>query len=688
MKKILFPLLLTISQILWAQSDCGSALPACGNSQISYTPTGPGQILEDLGGCLSSDEHYSVWYTFTAATAGTLTFEIVPNGNADYDWAVYGPNKPCGNLGAPIRCSYDAPPSNNGLYNTGLSLTAANLTDPAGGTGYCRYLDVLPGQTYYLVVDNFSQNANGFVLTWGGTAILSNPFNQQLQPNPFIAPGPNQDGEVVICTNPAQFDFSTLTDGIINGNPNFHVSYHLSNNDALTGNNPIIGMVNVNTAATYIYAIYFTDPNNPNNGVLSKCKQFGTITFDQRAITTMDAVLTECSSNDVGVASYDLTTANVNNDPAVVKKYYASMAELNAGIEIANPFLYTSAEGEVFVKATSPFGCTSIAKITLKFHPLAIKNDQTMKMCHLENLPSNGIFNLTQANVTGTAGIVKKYYPSPTDAVNETNEILNPTAYNAPNGVVFVKLITNQGCYNIAKITLEVTPPDPSPILKDQVICTEKTTTLDAGPGYLEYLWSTGETTPSISNVGVGDYWVKLTKDGCETLQKVKILPVDVPSITNVEIGNGTLAVTVYGGKAPYKYSLDNITWQDSNVFTAVPRGVTKIYVKDESNCEPIITEVTVPNIINLITPNDDGVNDVVDYSALSMKDDLTFTVFDRYGSVLHQANKNNNYQWDGKLGGRKLSTGTYWYVITWKEKDANKTPIKFSGWIMVKNRD
>ena len=683
MRKIFLLTLFWCSQYIFAQSDCTTAIAVCGNTNISYTPSGSGNVQETLGGCLSSNEHFSVWYKFTAATAGTLTFEIVPNGNADYDWAVYGPNVNCTNLGQPIRCSYDAPPP----QNTGLSLTATNLTDPAGGTGYCRYLDVLPGETYYLIVDNFTANNNGFVLTWGGTATLSNPFNQQLQPNPFIAPGQNQNGEVIICTDPATFDFSTLTAGIVNGNPNFNVSYHLTNNDALSGNNPIIGTVNVNTTATYIYAIYYTDPNNPNS-ILSKCKQFGTVKFIQKAIQTQDVILTECSNNDSGVAVYNLTNANVIADPTVTKKYFASMADLTAGNEIANPFVYTSAEGTAYVLATSPFGCTSIAKITLKFHPLAVKTDQELKQCHLEAQPTNGIFNLAQANVTGTPGIIKKYYPSPTDAVNGTNEILNPTVYNAPSGFVFVKLTTAQGCYNIAKITLKVEAPVPSPLLKDQEICTEKTTTLDAGPGYLAYEWSTGATTPSITNVGVGDYWVRLTKDGCETLQKVKITPVKTPTITNIEIGNGTFTVTVYGGKAPYKYSIDNIVWQDSNTFTGVPRGMVKVYVKDENNCEPLITEITVPNLVNLITPNDDGVNDVIDYSALAMKGDLTFTVYDRYGGIIHQANQNNNYKWDGKLGGRKLSTGTYWYVMTWKENDTNKTPVKFSGWILVKNRD
>lgn len=36
--------------------------------------------------------------------------------------------------------------------------------------------------------------------------------------------------------------------------------------------------------------------------------------------------------------------------------------------------------------------------------------------------------------------------------------------------------------------------------------------------------------------------------------------------------------------------------------------------LRDFFNCEPL--EVTIPNIINVIAPNGDGVNDVFDYSA------------------------------------------------------------------------
>ncbi|MFP3594954.1 gliding motility-associated C-terminal domain-containing protein, partial [Chryseobacterium sp. SIMBA_038] len=72
----------------------------------SYTPNGHGDTLETIGGCLSS-EKFSVWYSFTIAAGGTLTFEIVPNdlGN-DYDFAVFGPNKTCATRGTPLRGSY------------------------------------------------------------------------------------------------------------------------------------------------------------------------------------------------------------------------------------------------------------------------------------------------------------------------------------------------------------------------------------------------------------------------------------------------------------------------------------------------------------------------------------------------------------------------------------------------------
>lgn len=702
MKKLLLIIFFGISQTFFAQADCATALAVCGNSNITYSPTGYGNIKElvNSGTCLdATGEHNSIWYKITIATGGTLTFDLVPNNpDADYDWAIFGPNVTCGALGAPVRCN--AATVIGPGPSTGLNMTST-ITNALGGslTPYCKYMDVLPGQTYYLFIDNWVSSTSSttapFSLTWGGTATLASPFTDPtIQPHPFNPPGipaanPADPREVVICENPTLFDFSTLSAGIINGNPNFSVSYHTSQNDALTGNNPITVPTIVNTTSTYYYSISYTDPTNPNSP-LNKCKQIGVFKFKDGKITSKNAILTQCNNNNAGTAVFDLTTADLIADPTVIKKYYNSLSDLNAGInEITNPLAFTSAEGTIFVKVISTFGCSSISQITLKFYPVVVVNDMTVRSCSLETNPSTASFNLTGVSVSTPPFAGKKYYPSATDAANQTNEITTPAAYIAPSGVVYVRVFNAQGCYNIAKITLVVIPPVYSSILKDKIICVEDKTTLDAGPGFNGYEWSTGATTQTITNVGVGTYWVKLKTGDCTVVQNVKVYPSEQPVVSSIDISNTTVTVFVIGGTAPYRYSLDNINWQDSNVFNNMKRGDATIFVKDSYDCDPIHIGIVVPNLVNVITPNGDGYNDVIDYSSLATKKNLVMNIFDRYGNMIFKMDKSTGYKWDGTVGGGlRVPTGNYWYSVSWNENDKMSTPIKYSGWIVVKNRD
>jgi gliding motility-associated-like protein len=330
-------------------------------------------------------------------------------------------------------------------------------------------------------------------------------------------------------------------------------------------------------------------------------------------------------------------------------------------------------------------------QVTLTFtvSELPVVTDATLRTCFLEANTATGQFDLTIAPVTGQGGVTKKYYPSTTDAVNGTNEILTPDNYIAPNGVAYVKVTNGNGCYRIAKVTLIVFPPTTSSVLTEKVICIEDKTTLDAGPNFDGYQWSTGATTQSISDVTVGTYWVRLKTGDCWTTQTVKVYPAQQPVISSVDIATTTVTAYATGGTAPYKYSMDNISWQDSNVFTNVPRGSGIVYVKDAYDCNPISVEITIPNIINVITPNNDGVNDVLDYSELGHKSNLVIDIFDRYGTIIYQANKANGYKWDGTTNGsKKVSTGSYWFSVSWNEPNAKQTPIKYSGWILVKNRE
>ncbi|WP_294324069.1 T9SS type B sorting domain-containing protein [uncultured Chryseobacterium sp.] len=697
MKKSIFLFFFVVSHMIFAQADCATALSVCGNSNITYSPNGIGAVNENLGGCLSTGEHNSIWYKFTIATGGTLTFDLIPTDpNADYDWAIYGPNVNCGNLGTPIRCN--AATVIGVGASTGMNMTST-ITSAAGGslTPYCQFLNVLPGQTYYLYIDNWVDITNTtmapFSLTWGGTATLASPFTDPtIQTHPFIPPGtpaanPANPREIIICQNPTVFNFSTLSAGILNGNTNFQISYHSSQNDALSGANPILTPITVNTATTYYYSVHYQDPSNPNNPINS-CRQVGAFKFKYGNISVNNVTLFSCNNNNAGTATFDLTTAAVFSDPTATKQYYQSMADLNAGtnpIVPANAFV--SAEGTVYVKVTSQYGCTAVAQIALKFYPAIVVTEATLRSCAIEVTPSLALFNLSTAAVT-TQTLPKKYYKSLADAQSGSNEIVGFLNYIAPNSVVYVKVTNTNGCYAVAKVNLIVIPSVYSTVLKDKIICIEDKTTLDAGPGFAAYEWSTGAATQTISNVGVGTYWVRLKTGECTATQTVKVYASEEPVISDVDIKNNTVTVNAKGGTPPYRYSMDGVKWQDSNIFTNVLRGDNHIYVKDAYDCDPIDISIVVPNLVNVITPNGDGVNDVIDYSALGTKQNLVFSIFDRYGNKMFEANRFNAYKWDGTAGGKKIPTGTYWYSVSWNENDKKNTLFKYSGWVMVKNRE
>ncbi|WP_051289328.1 T9SS type B sorting domain-containing protein [Chryseobacterium daeguense] len=415
----------------------------------------------------------------------------------------------------------------------------------------------------------------------------------------------------------------------------------------------------------------------------------GKIQLNLSPFTATPATLEACNNNNAGTATFNLTLANVNEPAGSTKKYYKTLADLNAGTnEILNPTAYVSAAGTVYVKVTTPLGCVESAPITLAFFPPIVSNDALIESCFIGSAPNTASFDLTQANITSAPNVTKKYFKTQADALAGTNEILNPAAYISTTSTVYVKITNVAGCYIIVKISLKVLEPVYSTVLKDKIICIDSRTTLDAGPGFDSYLWSTGDTTQSIAGVTPGQYWVQLKTGKCTALQLVKVSPAPQPVISSIDITNNTITVNVNGGKAPYQYSLDGVNWQDSNIFTGLQRGEVVVYVKDSYNCEPIHVQITVPNLINAITPNGDNMNDVIDYTALAYKKNLVFTIYDRYGNKLYEADKLRNYKWDGTAGNKKVVTGTYWYTITWNENDKNNTQTVYTGWVLVKNRE
>ena len=59
--------------------------------------------------------------------------------------------------------------------------------------------------------------------------------------------------------------------------------------------------------------------------------------------------------------------------------------------------------------------------------------------------------------------------------------------------------------------------------------------------------------------------------------------------------------------------------------------------------------------------------------------------IVDRYGKTFFDGEE-KTYLWDGKVNGRVVPTGTYWYVLKWTEPDTGLKIINKS-WVLVKNK-
>ncbi|HXC04493.1 MAG TPA: hypothetical protein VNZ86_07050, partial [Bacteroidia bacterium] len=156
------------------EQNCGGGIPVCQSTYTQGTSyTGYGTIMECNGTCLLTGETNSVWYIFTVQPggAGNLAFTITTA--HDYDWALYDiTSMGCAGVptASPLRCNYSAT-----YGNTGMSAAGVNPSEPASGIPWSTMYAASVGQTFALVVNNYSSDLNGYTInfaTGGGYASI------------------------------------------------------------------------------------------------------------------------------------------------------------------------------------------------------------------------------------------------------------------------------------------------------------------------------------------------------------------------------------------------------------------------------------------------------------------------------------------------------------------------------------
>ncbi len=204
------------------EQDCFGAIPVCDQTYVqnlSYTDYWDNQELVLGATCLYGGENNSVWYVFTPQTSGNLAFTITTT--KDYDWALYDLTAigGCENIpsSTPVLCNYSGT-----LGNTGATLPV-NATIPRSvndlGSPFMAGIPVVAGNTYALLIDNYTADINGYTLSFdisaGSASIADNPPATGAYPFVSSATGSCTSNTIILslsefidCFSIGQTDFS------------------------------------------------------------------------------------------------------------------------------------------------------------------------------------------------------------------------------------------------------------------------------------------------------------------------------------------------------------------------------------------------------------------------------------------------------------------------------------------------
>ncbi|MGG5210347.1 choice-of-anchor L domain-containing protein [Chryseobacterium sp. MIQD13] len=415
----------------------------------------------------------------------------------------------------------------------------------------------------------------------------------------------------------------------------------------------------VNAGGTYTLTV--TNVSQPGN---LSCTYTATVTVTQNTTLPTAAVVSSQPRICVG-ESVTLTASG-----GVTYNWVGLTG--NGNTQVVSPIVTTTYS----VYAVAANGCISATPATVTVivgPPTAGISASKTKICAGESVTLTATGGITY-NWVGLTG-------------NGNTQVVSPTVTTTYS----VYALGGNGCSSVnpATVTIEVVPAIVS-TLEDVYVCVGDTGILDAGAGpNYTYLWSTGATTQTISTNVPGTYTVTISNGVCSKTFTGKLLNPDLPKFTNIVYDNHVLTLTASnptGGAL--EYSIDGgVVWQSSNIFYNVLNNTNyhlMVRVVD-AKCSTTLDYFTFV-ISNAITPNMDGINDIIDFSGISGYNHFAASVFDRYGAELFRATKTETV-WKGTLKGLNLATGTYWYKVQW-ENPASKKLEQRSGWILLKNRN
>lgn len=233
-------------------------------------------------------------------------------------------------------------------------------------------------------------------------------------------------------------------------------------------------------------------------------------------------------------------------------------------------------------------------------------------------------------------------------------------------------------------------PPAFSTLADVEVCSTALPYVVEAPNNFVQYTWSTGETTRQISVDQPGSYSVELF-DGCTTRADTFDFSVIAP-VPAFDLGD-TVYLCRDGLLVPAELSPDvelpNYLWSTGEVTPTITASFPGLYGLRTSNaCGSLADEVWAVGctnrlyVPNVFTPDDPGQNDRFRPYA-NTPGHMTLQVFDRWGGLLFHESGADLEGWDGYAGGKPASPGVYTWMLRYQE-DISAEERWYSGTITL----